>query len=102
MTSWNVNVAENGRLCLPAELRRALGLERGGPVTLELEDGQVRLLTVAARVRRAQELTRQAFAGKRMPTVDEFIAWKREQAALEAAKIDRLAASIGKSDDSSR
>lgn len=102
MASWNVNVAENGRLCLPVELRRSLGLEKGGPVTLELADGEVRLMTVAARVRRAQELTRRAFAGKRMPTVDEFIGWKREQAALEAAKIDRLVASITKDDDSPR
>lgn len=95
MASWHVSVAENGRLCLPVELRRALGLEKGGQVTLELEDGEVRLLTVAARVRRAQELTRKLFAGQSY-TVDDFIREKRETAAREAEKLDRLAGLIPK------
>jgi bifunctional DNA-binding transcriptional regulator/antitoxin component of YhaV-PrlF toxin-antitoxin module len=90
MASWTVNVAENGRLCLPVDLRRALDLERGGQVTLEMEDGEVRLLTLAARVRRAQELTRELFAGQSY-TVDDFLREKREAAARDAARLDRLA-----------
>ena len=40
------HVSEAGRLSLPAELRRAVGLERGGPARIELADGAIRIRTM--------------------------------------------------------
>lgn len=89
-TSW-VKVSANGRLSLPVEIRRQLGVERGGDLVLgREEDGAVTLMTAEASVRRVQRLARELF-GDRLPTVDEFLAHKREQVALEQRKLDRLA-----------
>ncbi|HEX2527829.1 MAG TPA: AbrB/MazE/SpoVT family DNA-binding domain-containing protein [Geminicoccus sp.] len=89
MRTWTVTVAENGRVSLPIDLRRVLGLERGGSITLELDDDEVKILTVAARVRRAQALAKKALAGKSI-SVDDFLSYKREQLRLEEAKMKRL------------
>jgi bifunctional DNA-binding transcriptional regulator/antitoxin component of YhaV-PrlF toxin-antitoxin module len=51
-------VAENGQPYLPIELRRAIGFKTGGPMTIEIEDDKVRLLTIAVRVSRALDRTR--------------------------------------------
>jgi AbrB family looped-hinge helix DNA binding protein len=39
-------VSETGRLSLPAELRRAIGLESGGPVRIAVVDGDIRIRTI--------------------------------------------------------
>ena len=39
-------VSETGRLSLPAALRRAVGLESGGPVRIAIVDGDVRIPTM--------------------------------------------------------
>jgi bifunctional DNA-binding transcriptional regulator/antitoxin component of YhaV-PrlF toxin-antitoxin module len=115
-------VTESGALQLPAELRKAIGLDRGGDVVVELHGREIRIRAVEdipsasnqlpssprtrgstdsmdARFRghddkrasdsvqpdraledvvaRAQELTREFFKGKPMPTVDEFLAERR-------------------------
>ena len=88
--AW-VKVAPNGRLSLPIEIRRQLGVEKGGDLVLgDIEDGAVTLMTAEASVRRVQRLARELF-GDRLPSVDEFLAYKREQAALEERKMRRLA-----------
>lgn len=94
MQRWRVQVAGNGRLSLPIELRRKLGLEKGGSLTVELEGDEARLLTVAARVRRAQRLMREALGDRPPPTVEELIAWKRDEARRDAGKLDRLDALV--------
>jgi AbrB family looped-hinge helix DNA binding protein len=99
MKTWSVTVAENGRVSLPAELRRALGLERGGNITLEFDDGKVRILTVGARIREAQALARDALANKKI-TVGDFLAYKQEQARHEEAKMRRLEPSAADDADS--
>jgi bifunctional DNA-binding transcriptional regulator/antitoxin component of YhaV-PrlF toxin-antitoxin module len=89
-TAW-VRVAANGRLSLPVEVRRQLGVEKGGDLVLSrAEDGAVTLMTAEAAVRRVQRLARERF-GDKLPSVDEFLAYKREQAALEERKMRRLA-----------
>ena len=70
--AW-VKVAPNGRLSLPIEIRRQLGVEKGGDLVLgDVEDGAVTLMTAEASVRRVQRLARELF-GDRLPSVDEFL-----------------------------
>jgi AbrB family looped-hinge helix DNA binding protein len=80
-------VSESGRLSIPADMRRELGLEKGGPVSLEIVDGGLRIRTmseVRARIRKmADEL---GWTGK--VTVDDFLEWKRNEAAREIAEMD--------------
>lgn len=54
-----VNVLPNGRLILPASLRRSLGVEKGGQIVAELVDGEVRLSTPDAALDRARAIFRQ-------------------------------------------
>jgi AbrB family looped-hinge helix DNA binding protein len=70
-------VSESGRLSLPAEFRKAVGLERGGNVVIELDEGEIRIRTIHQTVARAQELARKLFADKPEVSVDNFLAERR-------------------------
>ncbi len=87
MTIVPVNVAANGRMSLPAAIRRALGLERGGVVLVELDDenGAVRLQTLSAAIEKAQSVARKVLGGDPDATVDALIAARRREAHDETA-----------------
>lgn len=69
----HTTIAANGRLSVPADIRKRLGLPNGGPVILEeTEDGLV-VRSVPQSIARAQELYRK-YIGDRGMSVDEFIA----------------------------
>lgn len=51
-------VAEGGRLVIPAEFRRALGLQPGATVVLDIADGALRVRSLESAVARAQALVR--------------------------------------------
>lgn len=78
MQPVKVRVSPSGRVSLPAEFRRTLGLEKGGTVVMTLDEGDIRIRTVSASVRRAQAAARELLAksGKTL-TVDEFLAERR-------------------------
>jgi AbrB family transcriptional regulator (stage V sporulation protein T) len=78
-----VNVAANGRFVLPADVRKQLGIEVGDTLMLNVDEFGVTLTTAAQRVAKAQALYREYSKGKQPFTVDEFIAEKRADAALE-------------------
>lgn len=75
-------VSASGRLSLPAEVRREVGLEKGGPVRIDLVDGAIRIRTmsdVKARVRalaRSTGLTDKA-------SVSDFLGWRADERASE-------------------
>jgi antitoxin component of MazEF toxin-antitoxin module len=70
-------------LSLPAAFRKAIGLERGGDVVVELAGKEIRVHTVDEVVARAQELTRRLLAGKAGTSVDDFLAERRREAAQD-------------------
>jgi AbrB family looped-hinge helix DNA binding protein len=75
-------VAEGGRIVLPAQYRRALGIEVGDEIVLRLEGDELRLLTRRQAIREAQELIgRYVPAGRSL--VDELIEERRREAADE-------------------
>jgi AbrB family looped-hinge helix DNA binding protein len=71
------HVSESGRISLPAEFRKALGLEHGGDVVIELDQGAIRIRTIREVVAQAQELSRRLLAGKKGVSVDDFLAQRR-------------------------
>jgi bifunctional DNA-binding transcriptional regulator/antitoxin component of YhaV-PrlF toxin-antitoxin module len=83
MTTIRARVTETGWLSLPAEFRKAIGLERGGDVVVELAGKEIRIHTVDEVVARAQELTRRLLVGKAGTSVDDFLAERRREAAQE-------------------
>ncbi len=83
MTGIRTKVSENGRLSLPVELRRQVGLERGGEVVVELDGRDLRIRSLAEVVARAQSLTRRALKTGRAGSLDRFLAGRRAEAERE-------------------
>lgn len=80
--SFDVKVADNGRLVLPKMVREALGIAKGGAVVFSIENGEVKVTSLQQSVRQAQAMYRQYARGD--DTVDDFIADRRAEAAREA------------------
>ena len=79
MEFHQAKVDQRGRVVIPADYRRTLGLAPGDSVVLELGEGVLRIQTRAAAIRRAQELVTKHTAGKRS-LVDELLATRRAEA----------------------
>lgn len=75
-------MGENGRLVIPARIRRALHIDVGDTVVLRVENNELRVSSVREAVRRAQELV-----AKHVPEgvslMDELIAERRRELRRE-------------------
>ena len=78
----STKIAEGGRLVIPVEHRRALGLEIGDEVIVRVEDNELRILTRAKAVKQAQEKVRRHVKASRS-LVDELRAERRAEAKRE-------------------
>ncbi len=82
MNGVTTKIAEGGRLVIPSQYRRALGLETGDEVIVRAVDGELRILTRAEAVKRAQALVRQRVK-KGRSLVAELSKERRSEAANE-------------------
>jgi AbrB family looped-hinge helix DNA binding protein len=82
MSAIRAKISDSGRLSLPAEMRRAIGLERGGDVVIELAGREIRIRPIDEVVAQAQAMTRRLLHGKEA-SVEDFIAERRKEAAKE-------------------
>jgi bifunctional DNA-binding transcriptional regulator/antitoxin component of YhaV-PrlF toxin-antitoxin module len=76
-------VSPTGRLNLPAELRRAVGLETGGPVRIEVVDGLIQIRTIDQVKDRVRALARESGLAARA-SVDDFLSWRAHERDSEA------------------
>ena len=83
MSGVLARVSESGRLSIPAKFRKAVGLERGGEVVVELDGREIRIRTVDEVVGHAQALTRQLLGDQPDASLDAFLAERRREAARE-------------------
>ena len=67
---------EGGRLVIPAEYRKALGVKPGDELVLVLEENSLRVLTPREGIRRAQALVR-AYVPEGIRLSDELIEDRR-------------------------
>ncbi len=73
---------ENGRIVIPADARKSMGLQAGDAVVMTLEDGVLRIESQQVKIRRIQdELKKFAKPDKRAS--DELVAGRREEATRE-------------------
>lgn len=84
---YEVPMQDNGRVILPAALRKSLGLAKGDKVIIETEGETVTLTTARLRRKRAQRIAAQ-YRQPGAKVVDEFLSDKREDAEREIAAID--------------
>jgi len=82
MTEIEIKVNENGRVVIPAQFRKTLGIQVGDSVIARVEDDELRITTVKGRIRRAQRLVRQYIKPGRS-LADELIAERRREARNE-------------------
>lgn len=77
-----IKMAENGRVVIPADFRKALGVAAGGEIILRWEDDELRISTVQQNIERARRRARQ-YLKPGVSLVDELIAERREAAKRE-------------------
>jgi len=81
-TETRLRINENGRVVIPASFRKALGINPGDEVILQLDDDELRITTMKRRIERAQRLVQQ-HVKRGTSLVDELIAERREAAKRE-------------------
>lgn len=69
-----VSISPSGRMSLPADIRKRLGVASGGSLIVEETPGGVILRTVAQSIAHAQAIARTYTAGNPAASVDGFIA----------------------------
>jgi AbrB family looped-hinge helix DNA binding protein len=84
-------MGSGGRLVIPAEIRRELGLKEGEPVVMRVEDGELRILSFREVLRRVQESMR-PYIVPGQSVVDELIAERRAENARDEAEAREVEA----------
>ena len=79
--TMDIRVAGNGRMILPASVRKAMGLHGDAKVILTIEDDQVRLSPIGHGLSRAQAFYREH--AKQARTTDDFLNDRRVEAAVD-------------------
>jgi bifunctional DNA-binding transcriptional regulator/antitoxin component of YhaV-PrlF toxin-antitoxin module len=79
MTSKTVKMSSGGRLVIPVEMRRELGLEEGVSVVLRLDNAALTVQTKAAGIAKAQAIVAK-YVKPGVSLVDELIAERRAAA----------------------
>jgi AbrB family looped-hinge helix DNA binding protein len=80
--SADLVVNQQGRVTIPAQIRREAGIEAGTPLVVYVEDGRVVLETRARLAQRIRREIAEAWTGEGS-VVDELIADRRAEAARE-------------------
>ncbi|MCY3657325.1 MAG: AbrB/MazE/SpoVT family DNA-binding domain-containing protein [Chloroflexi bacterium] len=75
-------IDKNGRVFIPAEYRKELGLNPGDAVVIKLLDGELQIVSHAEALRRVRELIARYVPADRS-LADELIAERRAEAARE-------------------
>ena len=79
--SMDIRVADNGRMVLPASVRKAMGLHGDTKAILTIEDDQVRLSPIGHGVSHAQALYREH--AKHARTTDDFLGDRKIEDAAD-------------------
>ena len=72
-----VTITPNGRMSLPADIRKRLGVSGGGALLVEETPDGIVLRTVAQSIAHAQALARKYTADRPEASVDAFLAGRR-------------------------
>jgi AbrB family looped-hinge helix DNA binding protein len=75
-------INEQGRIVIPAEIRRKMDIKPGETILMSLEDGILKIESHRARIRRIQEEFKK-YAKPGLLASDELIAARREEARRE-------------------
>lgn len=80
-------VSGTGRLSLPADLRRAVGLEKGGLVRIEVIDGAIRIKTMKDVKEKVREIARSTGLADNA-SVGDFLSWRAGERQAETGGVE--------------
>jgi len=80
MTAYRGRIVSGGRLQIPADVRKELGLADGDKVRLEIVDGELRVRSLGAVIKAIQAEVRR-YVPEGVSLADELIAERRAEAA---------------------
>jgi AbrB family looped-hinge helix DNA binding protein len=80
-------VGEGGRLVIPADMRKLMGIKPGDTVALRLEDGSLRVISSKMALEAIRAQARRVKGGSE---VDDFLAERRKEAKRDDERFDRL------------
>jgi AbrB family looped-hinge helix DNA binding protein len=86
--SAKARLNDNGRIVIPAAIRKEMGIAPGDTLLMDVEDGVLRIESYPARIRRIQREIA-PFAKPGILASDELIAERREEARREEEEIER-------------
>jgi bifunctional DNA-binding transcriptional regulator/antitoxin component of YhaV-PrlF toxin-antitoxin module len=78
--NWKLKVGADGRFVIPAAARALMDIPEDGTVTASIQDGELRIISQRAAIRRVQAFVKAHDKGTGSP-VDELIAERRAAAA---------------------
>ena len=81
MTVIKTKIGEGGRIVIPAEYRKALGIKPGDTVLMAIKDGELRIWTFQHAVKRFRELL-----GRNIPEDRDLAAELIQERRAEAAR----------------
>ena len=76
-------ISETGRISIPADFRKALGIGGARDVIVELAEDEIRIRTLDEIVTRAQRRARELLSAKPRASVEDFIRDRRTEAEHE-------------------
>jgi AbrB family looped-hinge helix DNA binding protein len=82
-------VGEGGRLVIPAEMRKAMGVKPGDTLVLKVQGGELTAISQLVSIRKVQE----RLAPYKKPgenVVDQFLAGRREEQRRSDERLDRV------------
>ncbi len=82
MREVSSRVADGGRIVIPADFRKCLGIQEGDVVLIRLQDSEVRVVPLRQALVRARELTAQYISRDRS-LAEELIGERRKDAERE-------------------
>ena len=89
MEQFTLKVDNQGRIAIPAKLRKEAGIDRDAEVLAFFEDGGIVIITRDEALAQAQRMARAALGSFKGSVVDEFLAGRRREAELEAGEMGK-------------
>lgn len=89
MASARVKLGSNGRLVIPASLRREIGIESGDTLILESKGRALSVRSIDDAVRNAQDLVAR-YVGNDVSLSEELIEDRRREARDEAGGVSEV------------
>ncbi len=81
--SIRTKISETGRISIPAEFRKAIGIRGASDVVVELTETEIRIHTLDEIVTRTQRRARELLSGKAQASVEDFIRERHADAERE-------------------